>query len=657
MKHKRRLLWPSSESYLIARERFAERHCSPCAARPSDIILAGSDDENDEESKRQRLRKIVKLGQQYLEGGSLIIPSAQSRGPCRISIDAHEDYDAYDDALAIPTSPNNPLTPPRASCIDNPSSSCISDENSIVEDSIVEETILELLETDANELEHSFLDILAGLEEAKRLSSSVIEAHEEDLAGIAAAKELSQAAAACTPCPNPRRLWNAEEMPNRSTVQRQTAFDTASPFMFRRGKLPKPKLTAKNGRISLARVITEQIDENTGQSRPQAGGAAPLSRFSLGSETPRIVKKRLLQEMQDLGASIEYDGPPVQSSPVRSPLRPKTPNCSAPKLATLSKGDAGFEVPFMSTQAALCEAHKDLLRSSPVDIRASAEKDSSEAGSQSPGPKITPFAHFPQKLDASKRSTPHPQPDTQYIMGDFSPFQFSQFSPATRHEHPPVPAIEKYYGSQLKNLGFKVTKTRDIPEAKHLQSPSKEPELRTQDKRDRSRSRSRSIDQIMRDLSNEGAEVSTFANLLSRENGRPLTPKPQSTPRRGQVLDWDVSSSVSGDSLTPPPSTKKMRVLSQITIPGRDQSSDLPEPKLDFIGQLAFESGSSTIISPFDGTASSVPRSTLKSALRRPPSSSHQDAQREDMDVNHSLEYLTKDVLGSWDVDSALKAL
>ncbi|KAK4974026.1 hypothetical protein LTR66_011124 [Elasticomyces elasticus] len=108
----RRWLWPASESKFLQHPVHCVLQYEELALKPSDILVPDSDDELNLSERATKRRRIEKIGQNYLEGRSLVIQSAALRGTFnveqpnpwskswRLEWEAHRETEALDRPLA-----------------------------------------------------------------------------------------------------------------------------------------------------------------------------------------------------------------------------------------------------------------------------------------------------------------------------------------------------------------------------------------------------------------------------------------------------------------------------------------------------------------------------------------------------------------------------
>ncbi|GAM85020.1 hypothetical protein ANO11243_030230 [Dothideomycetidae sp. 11243] len=746
MSTKRRWLWPSSDSRFLKREVFSWTHCAPCAWLASDVLLPGSDDEGDEHERKAKRRKIVRLGRQYLSGRPLIIPSASLRGPFGIKDVSSEAPEPFDHDLRI----------------------SISDDAAKIVESVIPDQ--PLTSTVIEQDDRCSIEVLEGIAAAKRLSSSALRWRESDLGGLLEAKRLSQAAVTDL---GPERAHDGSELQlllgqegHEDSLEPHSRLnnkvDMPSPFIYRRGKLPKRQsseykaIQVANDENGLPKhdreseAIRDDAPCGESQDRTAANYAnARLSRFSLGTETPHSIKKRLQAEMRQSGAFFEGSGGLSSPTKERSALQSRTVNAATYQASSDPNNDSnelvgGTEpdkVP-ISTQAALREAHLDLLRASPAKAFLSPDRLSARAMmqdlSQSPVPAVTPFATFHERYNERIHD---PQISTQNILNNFSPFQISQAdinqggkgsdglldpiqlngtpndgmkssqtanlnpgwsfaalaSSPRRMQATLAPRSPQRSGQSqrskvstgsrskpdagLKGMGFKVTKSAIFSgpmNDKSCQSNRRDSDAAKDDtSRSLGRAPSLSLSQILHEISPDGQVDMSFDHALSQASKYSLCKSNSSEPdvRRGQVIDWDENSVASADLEDPTPlelnasrindSFANTNIIPLAQSPPPDVNSrKAPRPKVT----LSFSEPEAS--APFFESArsgdqatgaSSIPASTLKSALRKATQkSSQQDAQRDcendmEMELDNSMTELGKSVLGSWDVDSAIR--
>ncbi|KAF2152525.1 hypothetical protein K461DRAFT_313202 [Myriangium duriaei CBS 260.36] len=810
MHRKQRWLWPSSESRFLKHGSYCNFSYTSYIPNPSDILLPGSDDEADEQFKKAKRRRITKLGRAYLAGQPLLIPSAILKGPFGVRSMEDMDIDESDSALPVlhPPASNDVLATSHELHLTSEIVARESDHARTTSDLELAETCIDPARVDPHTPpEDEFVrgiphtgprpvvdteglqEILAGIAEAKRLSTTVIGLEEIDLEGIQQAKRLSQAVLGDAfngeemgVHLEPPDVREAEQEPSevvqKSPLKPLVHLNMSSPFVFRRGKLPKHMSDVEEN-LSPSNIVNPEEDNHdkhseTSESRMDDNGSdvqlpaelaqpsridyanARLSRFSLNAETPVSVKKRLREAMTASGASFECDEPKLSATPLCSPLQDQVPNPSAPRAsrADVEATGCGMEAHEntsslaeiqISTQAALREAHLDLLRSSPVKALRSPDKPSSQMTAKdfslSPAPIVTPFANFHERFNATREVTRIPQLSTQNMLDTFSPFQFSPEKsqdagradqshlampgedgcPKDGHstsDRTPGPFVSAHTGwsfegldgstkskksgtsrgssqrskvstgsqsqsnAGLKGMGFKITKSSQrthaqSDKAKCTAAGGESSFARAMKDVNRSPSRlqSFSLSQILNDLSpiREGGQG--FDKILSSSSHSLLrrTSVPSNT-SRGQVLDWDNASVVSNDgeeqtvhdsniskvkdsfnnhNVIPPSMPTQPSFGSFKSAKPRVRMS-LGEPQLSQPISTRNTCGD-------DATGpSSTVRSSLKSALRKTQQSSLQDAQREpdvgsELDLDDSLNELGRSVLGSWDVDSAIR--
>ncbi|KAK5002756.1 hypothetical protein LTR28_011027, partial [Elasticomyces elasticus] len=107
----RRWLWPASESKFLQHPVHCVLQYEELALKSSDILVPDSDDELNPSERATKRRRIEKIGQNYLEGRSLVIQSAALRGTFnveqpnpwskswRLEWQAHRETEALDRPL------------------------------------------------------------------------------------------------------------------------------------------------------------------------------------------------------------------------------------------------------------------------------------------------------------------------------------------------------------------------------------------------------------------------------------------------------------------------------------------------------------------------------------------------------------------------------
>ncbi|KAF2226967.1 hypothetical protein BDZ85DRAFT_278880 [Elsinoe ampelina] len=296
-------------------------------------------------------------------------------------------------------------------------------------------------------------DVAAGIDEAKRLSQAAIELPHSSHTLSTQSQDVHTG----TPAdPHHAHKSRSRPAPNKG------APNASSPFMFRYKKGRKsrnrtatppasdPAVALQTNKPSPAQardIFDVPVDDDQDfverhtNKRLRSSGRSDSGRSHL--------KGKLRKLMRNSGATFEYDAaaPPTPSrrpSAVQAMEEPSKPivhndeisQAEKPGLAGSIKNDRQETAsspmePAMqiSTQAALREAHRDLLKSSPVASLLSPTKverrPASADASQSPPPAVTPFAKFHRRFAVNEHDTHEPAISTQAIFDAFSPFQIS----------------------------------------------------------------------------------------------------------------------------------------------------------------------------------------------------------------------------------------
>ncbi|KAG8628012.1 hypothetical protein KVT40_003885 [Elsinoe batatas] len=314
-------------------------------------------------------------------------------------------------------------------------------------------------------------DIAAGINEAKRLSQAAIElAHSSHTLST-----QSQDLHTGTP-PNliHDHSSGSKLAPNKGRP------NASSPFMFRYKKGRKSRnrtatppasdpavalQTNKPSPVQARDIFDVPVDDD--QEFVERHTNKRLRSFGRSDSGRSHLKGKLRKSMRNSGATFEYDAaaPPTpsrRSSAVQALEEPsktivhtdEITQAEKPELPSLIEDDGHEhaitpEEPTMqiSTQAALREAHRDLLKSSPVASLLSPTKverrPTSADASQSPPPAVTPFAKFHQRFTVHEHDTQEPAISTQAIFDAFSPFQISPVKQSVKQNQvrsPPQPS-------------------------------------------------------------------------------------------------------------------------------------------------------------------------------------------------------------------------
>lgn len=679
---------------------------------PTDTVLCPSEEDTLERAQRKaKRRRIHRLSRACLGGEPLFILSASLKGP----FERHGDQDQQ-----------------------------YTEENNTVQQ---EQSAPAVYDLTIGQYDQGVDVITAVTPPAKESSgvnidSTINNEEDEDLRkGMDAAKRLSLFAL---------KAIDAQSMASPAE---------SSPFIYRKGKLPGRRLVLEHA-VPLRREIDLHDLSNMKPNRRRDLDHtffpnARLSHLSRQSESPGSARRRLHADMEASGASFEQTQHQMFSMVDRSPLRTRAANSSPnrmdhspEKLHKMHRGAplggaASADIP-ISTQAALREAHLDLLNDSPLKNLVSPDRRSvlsrSKDQSESPVPAVTPFATIHSRFNAAHLSTQENHVSTQIMLDGFSPFQISPMKPpnvneslrnhvsqiqgrcpkgsqsntqnsqraimdgwsfaslasAPEHDlnspakhrpgshhssHKPLSSKTKVInGSQsrsipgLTKLGFKISKpqsTSNTADSKSSQGTKKASTHTDTGVNDRNRSVNRShsfnLAEILEDLSSGSSGEDKIGKDVFKS---PLCSPPKVfTPQsRGKVIDWDAASDRSGEAeVNKEENTDVSRVQDSFAPIAVAQAESVVEP-VKSGGWVCVNPSTLSQFSPasrpLSGYESSAPvmtgRSSLKSALRKTQKSSEQDAQRQpgledDMDLDSSLNDLRRSVLGSWDVDTALR--
>ncbi|PNS18755.1 hypothetical protein CAC42_5294 [Sphaceloma murrayae] len=451
-----RQLWPSSDSRFLSNNLYCFRY-RDCDLVSHESLIYGSDDELDHGQRRAKRRRVEHLARSFLDGRGLLIPSASLRGPFGATCNendppsdddrkvlvstkhpglktdkstlpparrdhgrseagvmggdvallaAHWDIDDgpsqssdQGEFAGVRTLTHTPSSSPPRDCTP---SSAIADLEAAI-DASDSPIVLTNRPVAPNPPLSSFLE---GIKGAKRLSTIAISQREDDLKGIKEAKRLSQSTFA-PPCSGKsagRRLEHGKDAFTNPSA--------SSPFLFRykrthRTEAPIKKEKSRTGwaleAVEQASEVWKAEDVCAGKSRTHVNDV-----YDVPSDT----------ETPPNCAKVENDTPKQMVS---------TPELSHPIQQTTHFPDR--QEINISTQAALQEAGRDLLVSSPrqglLSPMVSGRRPHSPGASQSPAPAVTPFARLHERFIAPHEGTQQPYISTQAMLDDFSPFKIS----------------------------------------------------------------------------------------------------------------------------------------------------------------------------------------------------------------------------------------
>lgn len=426
---KHRWLWPSTESKFFRHQFYQNLRQTDYDAPSAEVLVPGSDDELDEDERRVKRRRIVRLGRAFLSGRELLIPSASLKGPFGEPVDENyppsEADDANDDAgdemiegpLAVeqfshhqshgesfqsaatnlgedPGITGKPplLTPPH---VPSPRPEKVQEQDSRTDVRTPSRTppssppsppsavadLLAATSGDHGQAEGQAAEpialspsTIAGIQCAKRLSMAVIDKHEDEMKGIEEAKRLSQAAMASQESSRTSIGQNEQinDHPEHMGPVVRKSY-SSSPFLFR----------YKNVRNNTERDIVadplkvaeshQDIDRATPVAAdvydvPMEDENDPVTKHT-NRRLSRSSGRRSLQK-RDIRRHMRDSGATFEYDKADPPTPEKNSDRAVSQLVSQ---DATNDVVTattsptvqISTQVALQEAHRDLLRSSP----------------------------------------------------------------------------------------------------------------------------------------------------------------------------------------------------------------------------------------------------------------------------------------------------